>query len=350
VGAPAELAGCQSTQWQSKMARFHEIAPANILYNSVMPQEAMDDVLEFGEGTVRRLIFDRNDAFDRTAPIQLVVPRLVESREYMRSIREFQVPADALAIWFLGQNGFLLKDASGPLIGIDLYLTNSCSECFAHLPFRVDRQLPVFIEPEDLDIDVFITTHSHQDHADPETIRRVPKARGTRFLGPFDSMRIYRECGVPESASRLLHPGERVRIGSTTLQTTFALPTDATDLNHTGVLLEFANGTRFYNSGDTAYAERLTALLPMDIDVCAICINGGFHNLSPLQAATIVKAINPRVVVPCHYDMMVNNVGSPDALRMALDLLGCESKCLVLNYYEPWLYRRGKGSLDARYD
>ena len=51
-----------------------------------------------------------------------------------------------------------------------------CASTYAHLPYRLDRQLPVFIDPEDLDIDVFITTHSHQDHADPETIVRMEKS------------------------------------------------------------------------------------------------------------------------------------------------------------------------------
>jgi L-ascorbate 6-phosphate lactonase len=302
----------------------------------------MGEMLDGRAGVDERLIFTRNDPYDRDAPIQLVVPQSMSSQEYMRSIRAFDVPPDAIAIWFLGQNGFLLKDTSGLLIGIDLYLTNSCVESFAHLPFRVDRQLPIFIEPEDLDIDVFITTHSHQDHADPETIRRVKKTSNLSFLGPFDSMRIYRECGVPDSFCRLSHPGETVGLGaSITARATFAFPTDATDLNHTGMLLEFANGIRFYNSGDTAYAEGLTPLLPDGVDICAICINGGFHNLSATQAASIVKAIQPRVAVPCHYDMMVNNVGSPELFKVALDVVECHVPCVVMKYYEPWLYRRG---------
>jgi L-ascorbate 6-phosphate lactonase len=297
-------------------------------------------------------IFTKNDAYDRHALIQFVVPRMLSSRHYMRSIREFQPRADAIAIWYLGQNGFLLKDATGLLIGIDLYLTNSCASSFARLPYRSDRQLPVFIEPEDLDVDVFITTHSHDDHADPETIRRLQKPGAISFLGPFDSMRVYRECGVPASCCRLIHPGETVSLSpSITAQATFALPTDATDLNHIGILLRFSGGVSFLNSGDTAYSERLAALLPADVDICAICINGGFHNLSPLEAAAMVKAIRPRVVVPCHYDMMVNNVGSPEMLRVALDLLGCDAGFSTMKYYEPWLYSRNESNtVETRQD
>lgn len=274
--------------------------------------------------------FGRNNPYDRAAPIQLVIPKLPESKQVMDSIREFRVPENAFAIWYLGQNGFILKDTSGPLIGIDLYLTNSCASTYAHLSYRLDRQLPVFIEPEDLDIDVFITTHSHQDHADPETLRRMKKS-ATVFVGPFDSWRLYRECGIPGESCRLIHPGEILRLeGSTTVQATFALPTDATDLNHAGMLVRFANGT----------TERLAALLPSDVDVCALCINGGFHNLSPVKAAAIVQAIRSRVVLPCHYDMMINNVGSPEMLRVAMDLVGSNATYHLMKYYEPWVYQR----------
>ena len=287
-------------------------------------------------------IFTRNDPYDRATPIELVLPQSMTSRDYMRSIRDFRVPPNTIAIWFLGQNCFLLKDSESPLLGIDLYLSNSCAASFAHLPFRLDRQLPIFIEPEDLDVDVFITTHSHQDHADPETIRRMRPFEQTLFVGPYDSMRVYKECGVPEAACRLLHPGQTLQLGAMSLQATFALPTDATDLNHSGMLLTFASGITFYNTGDTAWAERLPALLPDNVDLCAICINGGFHNLTCAQAAAIVKELKPRVAIPCHYDMMVNNVGCPEMLRVALDLVGSQSEVVILKYYEPWLYRRNE--------
>ncbi|HTB96318.1 MAG TPA: MBL fold metallo-hydrolase [Terracidiphilus sp.] len=285
--------------------------------------------------------FDRNDPFDRHAPVQLVIPKLMESERFMESIRKFQTSSGTLAVWFLGQNGFILKYGDGPLIGIDLYLSNSCASMFAHLPFRLDRQLPVFVEPEDLDIDVFITTHSHQDHADPETIGRMKKGSAI-FVGPFDSCNLYRECGVPEISLRLIHPGETIELGpSLTVQATFAFPTDSTDLNHTGTLLRFPNGTTFFDTGDTAYAERLSELLPVDVDICAICINGGFHNLSAMEAAHMLAAIRPRVVIPCHYDMMINNTGSPAMLRVAMDILGSKARFQMMEYYEPWLYERG---------
>ena len=296
-----------------------------------------------------RYDFARNNPYDREARIELVLPPLIPSREYMRSIREFEIPAEGIAIWFMGQNGFILKAGNGPLIGIDLYLTNSCAKLFAHLPFRFDRQLPIFIEPEDLDIDIFFTTHSHDDHADPETISRFISKRPAQFIGPWESGDKYKRCGVPEPGCRILHPNQTIQLdGPTELTGAFALPTDNIDLNHSGVLIRFANGITFYNTGDTGYCELLPSLLPSGVDLCAICINGGFHNLDPLQAARIVKAVDPAVAIPCHYDMMITNIGHPDMLRTALNLVGSSAKVQVMDYYRPWVFRKPAQEQQAR--
>lgn len=287
-------------------------------------------------------IFTRNDPFDWSKPVEMVVPQLVSSREYMRSIREFAVPEASIAVWFLGQNGFIVKDSAGPLIGIDLYLTDGCAARATRDRFRMDRQLPVFVEPEDLDVDVFITTHSHRDHADPDTIARLNKTLPMQYVGPFDSLKRYEEGGVDAARVMLVHPSEEIALGPTKLTCTFALPTDNTDLNHTGVLLTFANGVTFFNTGDTAWAERLPALVPSKVDICAVCINGGFHNLDAEEAAAIVMAVQPRVAIPCHYDMMINNVGSPEMFRAALVRAGSTAQYRMLRYYEPWVYTRAE--------
>lgn len=59
-----------------------------------------------------------------------------------------------------------------------------------------------------------------------------------------------------------------------------------------------------------------------------------------MQAAEIVKGIQPRVIIPSHYDMMVNNVGCPQMLKVALDVLHVQTEFRMMNYYEPWIYRR----------
>jgi L-ascorbate 6-phosphate lactonase len=282
------------------------------------------------------------DPFEKSHAPPLVVEQRLPPAEFMGSIRGYEVPANGLAIWFLGQNGFILKDPSGLLLGIDLYLSNSCARLYSHLPFRLDRQLPIFIEPEDLDVDFFVTTHSHDDHADPETIERHRAAsRKTKYIGPWQSIQKYRTLGVEEEDCILIHAAETLALGNGTfLAGTFALPTDPTDLNHIGLLFEASNGITLYNTGDSAYSELLGSLLPQHVDICAICINGGFHNLSHMQAAEVVKAIRPKVVIPSHYDMMVNTWSPPSMFQVALSVLNVFCEYRMLRYYEPYVYVR----------
>lgn len=309
---------------------------AKIIGGALMKKSRSSSDPKFEE----RYCYTRNDPYARAVPIRFVISELVESSAYMSSIRDFAVPATSIAIWYFGQNGFILKGASGPLIAIDLYLTDSCATSFAHLPFRLNRQLPIFIKPEDLDVDVFITTHSHQDHADPQTIRRLNKEK-VRFLGPYDSVELYQRCGIESSNCEITYPGHAIELGGgVSAKATFAFPTDDTDLNHTGVLLKFGNGITFFNTGDTSYSEGLSKLWPRDVDVCAICMNGGFHNLGHFDAARIVKEIQPKRVIPCHYDMMINNVSSPEMLRVSMDVLGVNAEFVTMGYYEPKLFSR----------
>jgi L-ascorbate 6-phosphate lactonase len=282
--------------------------------------------------------FTLNDPHDRATPVRLVLPALIPSREYMQSIRDYQVVPGSLAVWFFGQNGFVLKNATSPLVGIDLYLTNSCAERFAHLPFRLDRQLPIFVEPEDLDVDIFLTTHSHDDHADPETIRRLRKRDRMCFVGPWQSIEKYRTCGIAASQCALIHPAQTYEFDEVEIAASFALPTDGTDLNHSGVLVSFPGGISFYNTGDTAWCELLPSLLPASPDICAICINGGYNNLDSGQAARIIATMLPRVAIPCHYDMMINNISNPEMFKVALDILGCPVPVHMPDYYKPWLF------------
>jgi hypothetical protein len=76
------------------------------------------------------------------------------------------------------------------------------------------------------------------------------------------------------------------------IQATFALPTDDTDLNPTGMLVRCANGLTFCGTGDTAYAKSHSALIPNDVDVCAIFSNGGCHARTVPEAAEIVSSFS----------------------------------------------------------
>lgn len=237
----------------------------------------------------------------------------------MREIREFAVPRNAVAFWWVGQNGFLFKTHEGTVVGTDLYLTDSCTK-IAPPGMDLSRKVPVLIPPEDLDVDVFVCTHNHQDHTDPETIERLRHKDTMQFVGPHPSCDVFARLGVETGRIVPVWPDHAVEFRDVRMRGTFAMPTDDTDLNHLGYVFEFGKAPRIYMTGDTADCELLDSARRHEPELMITCINGGFKNLSHDQAAMLASRVKPRAAVPCHYDMFPDNSCDPRQFRAALKL------------------------------
>lgn len=257
----------------------------------------------------------------------------------MTQVRQFQVPRDSLVLWTLGQNGFLLKSPEGTVVVVDPYLTDHCVSLNAAYGLDFSRILPVFVEPEDLWVDLVLLTHSHLDHTDPETIRRFTRKDEARFMAPWQSWQQLLALKVPRDRAELIHPLETREFRDLQVIGTWSIPTDPSDLNHMGFVIEFANGIRFYNTGDTAFHELLAHVQKMEPQIMTICINGGFQNLSPWDAARVVQLIRPEVVIPAHHDMMACNQQDPAMFEHSLKAQGTVARFTRLEYYVPYVYK-----------
>jgi len=254
----------------------------------------------------------------------------------MQQIRDYLVPRrGAVAIWWLGQNGFIFKTHEGTTVSTDLYLTDSCEGLVPG--FDLKRQVPVYIEPEDLDIDIFTCTHNHQDHTDPETIRRLAHKDTMAFVGPPPSCGIYRAEGVTDDRIHMAWPDVELGFRDVEIRGTFALPTDASDLNHMGFVFSFGGGPRVYVTGDTDYTELLVSAAKHKPDAMITCINGGFNNMSHWEAADIAGKIQPKLAIPCHYDMFADNAVDPGQFRASLTLRAPNVAYCRLSHAEPFL-------------
>src|SRR5262249_8549225 len=72
-------------------------------------------------------------------PVDHRALRYATRMSLMREIRDYRVPRNAVAVWWLGQNGFLFKSPEGTLVSTDLYLTNSCAEFFRDSGINLER-------------------------------------------------------------------------------------------------------------------------------------------------------------------------------------------------------------------
>lgn len=236
----------------------------------------------------------------------------------MQEIRACAVPRNSVALWWFGQNGFIFKSAEGTLLSTDLYLTDSCAEAYADSGINLCRQVPVLIPPEELQVDLYTCTHNHQDHTDPATIERLRHKDTTQFIGPHPSCEVFAEKGVESGRIVPAWPACELEFRDVVIHGTFALPTDATDLNHMGFVFQFGKGPRVYVTGDTDYSELLASAGKYKPDLMITCINGGFNNLSHYEAAQLAAQIQPQAAIPCHYDMFPDNAADPAQFRASL--------------------------------
>ncbi|MCE5307783.1 MAG: MBL fold metallo-hydrolase [Acidobacteriales bacterium] len=258
----------------------------------------------------------------------------------MNEIREASVPTGAVAIWWLGQSGYIFKSPGGTVVGVDLYLTDSCAAIAEAQTIDLRRQVPVMIRPEELDVDVFACTHNHQDHTDPETIRALGCKKTALFVGPHPSCEVFLQLGISAQRIHPSWPDCEIHHCDITLRGTWALPTDASDLNHMGFVLEFGEGPKVYITGDTDDSPLLASAAKFAPDVMIAVINGGFNNLSAWEAAELAKKIRPKVAIPSHYDMFADNAIDPKQFGAALRVAAPGVEYRELKYGEAFVYSR----------
>jgi L-ascorbate 6-phosphate lactonase len=254
----------------------------------------------------------------------------------IEEIHAFAVPKGALGIWWLGQNGYIFKTPEGTLASVDLYLTDSCAAAYPEV--NLSRRVPVLIPPEEVRVDVFTCTHNHRDHTDPDTIRGLRSKDTMQFIGPPPSCEVFRAEGVESGRILPAWPDCEIEFRDLKIRGTFALPTDASDLNHMGFVFEAAGGPRVYVTGDTDYHELLFSAARYKPDLVITCINGGYNNLSHWEAAELVARLRPKAAIPCHYDMFPDNSADPKNFRSALKSCAPEVRYLELEHGKPMLW------------
>ncbi|MBR7097973.1 MAG: MBL fold metallo-hydrolase, partial [Clostridia bacterium] len=101
-----------------------------------------------------------------------------------------------------------------------------------------------------------------------------------------------------------------------------------------GLLFEIA-GKRIYMMGDTAYRpDWLDDESIKGVDLLILPINGAFGNLNSSEAAHVVKALAPKLAVPCHYWNFAQHFGSPYDFMTEMEALCPEIPYLLMRQGE----------------
>lgn len=249
----------------------------------------------------------------------------------MAQIRSEKINPGEIGIWWLGQAGYIIK-THRRIICIDPYLSDSgrkISEDFA-------RMVPPPLLPEELICDLFLCTHNHSDHADPETIGRIKNKDSIIFVGPRTVCDTFLNTGIKVDNIVQIDTGKEKEVSGVRIRATFCIPNEVTVLDSVGFIIFLEDNINLYFTGDTAYTDLLGYVANHRIDIMFTCINGKFGNMSIDNSVNLVETIKPKVVIPNHYGMFAINDVDPDKFKQKVKGDGC----VILNLGNMYLYRK----------
>lgn len=253
----------------------------------------------------------------------------------MEKILNFQLQPSEAAIWWLGQAGYIIRSADITVV-IDPYLSDSAARDAPEF----SRLYPAPINPLHLRADIYVVTHDHLDHLDPETIIPYRYKDNTLFVAPRQAAKKLLELGVPAKQVVVLHAGEHWRFHSVEITGVFTIPGGIDVLDTTGYFIKFDNGRSIYHTSDTEYHPLVCAAAPKKPELMLVPINGKWGNPGPEEAARFVQAVGPLYVHPNHYDLMALNSENPETFKWYCANYKVDSRCIIPDRMQPFVLGR----------
>lgn len=244
-------------------------------------------------------------------------------------ITSTQLNKGEVALFYLAQAGFCIKTADNKIMIIDAYLSDACERLF-----NFKRMIPSVITAEELDADLYISTHEHADHLDPDSLSVVVKNKKTFFLGSPDCEELYKQNDISKERYIILEEGEEWEMAGIKIRAIYA---DHGELSPwaNGLLINI-DGIKIYHTGDTGFRPaEIQASLKTDVDIMIAPINGQFENMNALEACNLSLTIKPKILIASHFWMFLEHVseegkGDPATfLKEAADL-PTEIKAIVM--------------------
>lgn len=230
-----------------------------------------------------------------------------------------------MKIKLLGQTGVQIDLKDGTRILFDPYLTDTLHETKGE---RFARLIP---PPEDiaaLNPDILAITHDHGDHLDMATLEYwLDGQRAYPVLGPYSVYKAITGRWPSKHNAMVMRPGVEVTLGEARF---CAVPAFHETLEAVGYLLK-AEGKTVYLSGDTLYHRAIPEFLREEsIDLALLCINGFGNNMNARDAARLAQVLQPKLVIPIHWDMFAPFGADPQDFVSALQNVHAK----ILNAYE----------------
>lgn len=248
-----------------------------------------------------------------------MIEPLIQGTDLIAEIEATRPGRGTLAVWWLGQSGFLIRSEQGTLL-VDPYLSEHLTTKYHDTARPHVRMTRAPLRGGELsEVDVVLASHKHSDHLDPGTLPDLMAATPASVLVLPEAilehaagLGLPRERLIGTDAGRVVErAGFRIRAVPAAHET---IERDEHGRHlYLGYVIECA-GRRLYHSGDSlAYEGLAKALGPGPFDVLFLPINGRDPargvpgNMTSAEAVDLAATVRPRFVVPHHYDMFTFN-------------------------------------------
>jgi L-ascorbate metabolism protein UlaG (beta-lactamase superfamily) len=168
-------------------------------------------------------------------------------------------------------------------------------------PFLTDNPAAA-AKAADVPAEFILVSHGHGDHLG-DTVA-IAQRTGATVIANYEIVNWLQKQGVKKVHGQ--QPGGAHRFEFGRVKLTFAihgsqLPDGSYGGNPVGFLLELNNGLKIYDAADTGLFSDMTLIGSEGIDLAIVPI-GDNYTMGPDDALRAVKLINPKLVLPIHYN------------------------------------------------
>ncbi len=205
-----------------------------------------------------------------------------------------------MQLTWLGHASWLLETTAGKAIYIDPHVGDYVSAPKA---------------------DVILVTHSHFDHSDTAKIAQIKQPKTAVMTSVENADKLGGAQGlavgqVQQAAGVTVHAVAAYNINKFRAPST---PYHPKDFGIGFVIETREKGTmrHIYHAGDTDYIPEMSGLGPIDIALLPI---GGTYTMTADEALGAIKAINPTLVVPMHFNTPSLEIpANPNVFKQAVE-------------------------------